>query len=229
MLAYMLSPTDFICLGDGGTDGGSDGKSSLDLLRDKDGNSDESSGYQVDDGAALHRFIDALKRRAFWSLNEDILKITILKTNTPYPSRKIRRIRACTHQRPQRNKDQYAVSKGLNTPYSRYGINIIFWKISSVVPTLRNPQYAVSNSWIRRDLDNSTSNILIPLDSWTSGLLVYKLPLSVKYGVSNSIRYGVSSFLSNTTYSSQQINTTYPLPLDAAYRSSDKILFRSRT
>ncbi|GJT69366.1 hypothetical protein Tco_1028652 [Tanacetum coccineum] len=30
------------------------------------------------------------KRRAFWSLNEDILKITIPKSNTPYPSRKIR-------------------------------------------------------------------------------------------------------------------------------------------
>ncbi|GKA36978.1 hypothetical protein Tco_0723543 [Tanacetum coccineum] len=56
------------------------------------------------------------KRRTFWSLNEDILKITILKTNTPYPSRKIRRIRACTHQRPQKIKDQYAVSRGLNTP-----------------------------------------------------------------------------------------------------------------
>ncbi|GJU50216.1 hypothetical protein Tco_1219771 [Tanacetum coccineum] len=28
------------------------------------------------------------------------------------------------------------------------------------------------------DLDNSTSNVLIPLDSWKSGLLVYKLPLS---------------------------------------------------
>ncbi|GJR66837.1 reverse transcriptase domain-containing protein [Tanacetum coccineum] len=28
------------------------------------------------------------------------------------------------------------------------------------------------------ELDNSTSNILIPLDSWTSGLLVYRLPLS---------------------------------------------------
>ncbi|GJZ69704.1 hypothetical protein Tco_0633254, partial [Tanacetum coccineum] len=26
--------------------------------------------------------------RAFWSLNEDILKITVLKTNTPYPSRR---------------------------------------------------------------------------------------------------------------------------------------------
>ncbi|GJW10811.1 hypothetical protein Tco_1576638 [Tanacetum coccineum] len=31
---------------------------------------------------------------------------------------------------------------------------------------------------IRRDLDNSTNNVLIPLDSWTSGLLVYRLPLS---------------------------------------------------
>nr|GEX87226.1 zinc finger, CCHC-type [Tanacetum cinerariifolium] len=28
------------------------------------------------------------------------------------------------------------------------------------------------------NLDNSTSNVLIPLDSWTSGLLVYKEPLS---------------------------------------------------
>ncbi|GJW24695.1 hypothetical protein Tco_0038506 [Tanacetum coccineum] len=55
--------------------------------------------------------VNISKRRAFWSLNEDILKITILKTNTPYPSRKIRRIRAYTHQRPQRNKPQYAVSR----------------------------------------------------------------------------------------------------------------------
>ncbi|GJY43758.1 hypothetical protein Tco_0431971 [Tanacetum coccineum] len=28
------------------------------------------------------------------------------------------------------------------------------------------------------DLDNSTNNVLIPLDSWTSGLVVYRLPLS---------------------------------------------------
>ncbi|GKB09598.1 putative reverse transcriptase domain-containing protein [Tanacetum coccineum] len=40
-----------------------------------------------------------------------------MKINTPYPEK-------------------------LNTPYSRYGINIIFWKISNVVPTPRNPQYA---------------------------------------------------------------------------------------
>ncbi|GKD46168.1 hypothetical protein Tco_1270813 [Tanacetum coccineum] len=54
--------------------------------------------------------VNISKRRAFWSLNEDILKITILTTNTPYPSRKIRCIRACTHQRPQRKQVQYAVS-----------------------------------------------------------------------------------------------------------------------
>ncbi|GJZ50474.1 hypothetical protein Tco_0604664 [Tanacetum coccineum] len=42
----------------------------------------------------------------------------------------------------------------------------------------------------------------------------------VEYGVSTSIGYGVSSSLSNTSYSSQQINTAYPLPSDTAYRSS---------
>ncbi|GKB12160.1 reverse transcriptase domain-containing protein [Tanacetum coccineum] len=55
--------------------------------------------------------VNISKRRAFWSLNEDILKITILTTNTPYPSRKMRRIRACTHQRLQRKQDQYAISR----------------------------------------------------------------------------------------------------------------------
>ncbi|GJY62241.1 retrotransposon protein [Tanacetum coccineum] len=41
----------------------------------------------------------------------------------------------------------------------------------------------------------------------------------IEYGVSTSIGYGVSSSLSNTAYSSQQINTAYLLPLDTAYRS----------
>ncbi|GJZ20254.1 hypothetical protein Tco_0556844 [Tanacetum coccineum] len=61
--------------------------------------------------------VNISKRHAFWSLNEDILKITILTTNTPYPSRKIRRIRTCTHQIPQRKEVQYAVSRNVNTPY----------------------------------------------------------------------------------------------------------------
>ncbi|GJY44723.1 hypothetical protein Tco_0432936, partial [Tanacetum coccineum] len=38
----------------------------------------------------MEYLVNISKRRAFWSLNADILKITILKTNTPYPSRKIR-------------------------------------------------------------------------------------------------------------------------------------------
>ncbi|GJW21103.1 hypothetical protein Tco_0031725 [Tanacetum coccineum] len=63
------------------------------------------------------------------------------------------------------------------------------------------------SAFFKCDLDNSTNNVLIPLDSWTSGLLVYRLPLSVEYGVSNPTEYGVSSSLSNIAYSSQQINT----------------------
>ncbi|GJY81516.1 hypothetical protein Tco_0494267 [Tanacetum coccineum] len=44
-----------------------------------------------------------------------------------------------------------------------------------------------------------------------------------RYNVSTSIGYGVSNFLSNTTYSFIRINTAYSLPLDTAYRSSDKL------
>ncbi|GJT34793.1 zinc finger, CCHC-type containing protein [Tanacetum coccineum] len=97
----------------------------------------------------MEYLVNISKRRAFWSLNEDILKITILKTNTSYPSRKIRRIRACTHQRPQRNKAQYAVSRE-----DQYAI-LEIWNEYNIMedikcgPTLRNPQYAVSNPWIR--------------------------------------------------------------------------------
>ncbi|GKG11459.1 hypothetical protein Tco_0342859, partial [Tanacetum coccineum] len=40
--------------------------------------------------------------------------------NTPYPSRKIQLICACTHQRPQRNKAQYAVSR--RTQYAVFKI-----------------------------------------------------------------------------------------------------------
>nr|GEX30645.1 hypothetical protein [Tanacetum cinerariifolium] len=65
----------------------------------------------IDDYSRYEYLVNISKRRAFWSLNEDILKISILTTNTPYPSRKIRRIHACTHRRPQRKQAQYAVSR----------------------------------------------------------------------------------------------------------------------
>ncbi|GKA14274.1 hypothetical protein Tco_0693920 [Tanacetum coccineum] len=38
----------------------------------------------------MEYLVNISKRRAFWSLNKDILKITILTPNTSYPSRKIR-------------------------------------------------------------------------------------------------------------------------------------------
>ncbi|GJU55755.1 hypothetical protein Tco_1229469 [Tanacetum coccineum] len=109
--------------------------------------------------------------RAFWSLNEDILNITVLKTNMSYPSRKIWCIRACSHQRPRRNKDQYAVSR--ENQYAVFKI----WNQYNILEDIKRGPYS-KKSRIRRDLDNSTSNVLIPLDSWTSRLLVYKLPLS---------------------------------------------------
>ncbi|GJV33292.1 hypothetical protein Tco_1393692 [Tanacetum coccineum] len=79
------------------------------VLENMDAYRDEGMGDVI--FVIMEYLVKVSKRRAFWSLNEDILKITILKTNTPYPSRKIRRIRACTHQRPQRKEEQYAVSR----------------------------------------------------------------------------------------------------------------------
>ncbi|GJZ56966.1 DNA helicase [Tanacetum coccineum] len=60
-------------------------------------------------GVIMEYLVNISKRRAFWSLNENILKISVLTTNTPYLSKKIRRIRACTHQRPRRTQDQYVI------------------------------------------------------------------------------------------------------------------------
>ncbi|GJR28112.1 reverse transcriptase domain-containing protein [Tanacetum coccineum] len=83
-------------------------------------------------------------------LNEDILKITILKTNTPYPSRKIWRIRACTHQRPQRNKDQYAVSR--ENQYAVFKI----WNQYNILEDIKRGPYS-KKSLIRRETKSPTN------------------------------------------------------------------------
>ncbi|GJV10772.1 hypothetical protein Tco_1352313 [Tanacetum coccineum] len=98
----------------------------------------------------MEYLVNISKRRAFWSLNEDILKITILKTNTPYPLRKIWRIRACTHQRPQRNKAQYAVSRRC-----QYAV-LEIWNEYNILEDVKRGPYSkkspirVTNPWIRR-------------------------------------------------------------------------------
>ncbi|GJV27664.1 putative reverse transcriptase domain-containing protein [Tanacetum coccineum] len=77
----------------------------------------------------------------------------ILTTNTPYPSRKIRRIRACTHQRPQRKEDQYAVSRE-----DQYAV-LDIWHVNILEDIKRGPyskklQYAIVTNLMKEDVGN---------------------------------------------------------------------------
>ncbi|GJT39407.1 hypothetical protein Tco_0939272 [Tanacetum coccineum] len=80
------------------------------------------------------------------------------------------------------NKDQYAISRGLNTPYLRYEINIIFWKISNVVPTSRNPQYACKKQTV---VANSTTEVEYLVASNCCGQVLWIQNLLLDYGDSN--------------------------------------------
>ncbi|GJT61140.1 copia protein [Tanacetum coccineum] len=79
------------------------------------------------------------------------------KSTKPTPSKK-------ANKGSKERRNALSISKLKAAYYPDFGLE-------ELVPSL----------WIdsERDLDNSTSNVLIPLDSWTSGLLVYRLPLSV--------------------------------------------------
>ncbi|GJV97497.1 putative reverse transcriptase domain-containing protein [Tanacetum coccineum] len=59
----------------------------------------------------LEYFVKLGKRRALWSLNEDILKITVLTTNTPYPSRSMVYPLPATHKDHEWNLLKYDVSQ----------------------------------------------------------------------------------------------------------------------
>ncbi|GJU11612.1 hypothetical protein Tco_1134008 [Tanacetum coccineum] len=108
--------------------------------------------------------VNISKRRAFWSLNEDILKITILTTNTPYPLRKILRIRACTHQKT--TKETSSIRRIQRRPIRRIGYIVCedsgryqAWSLLQETPIRRiqSPGYAVSNrlpNSINRKLKN---------------------------------------------------------------------------
>ncbi|GJX40896.1 hypothetical protein Tco_0255886 [Tanacetum coccineum] len=92
------------------------------------------------------------------------LNITVLTSNTPYPSRKITYL--CLHftKDHEGNKINMPYLGKTNTPYSSYGNNI-FWKISNVVPTPRNPQYADSSYLgLRKKYRLSLKNDMPPRD-----------------------------------------------------------------
>ncbi|GKD11241.1 homeodomain-like protein [Tanacetum coccineum] len=85
----------------------------------------------------------------------------------------------CLHS-PKTTKERSSIRRIQNNSIRRiedivceYSRRYQIWSLLQETP-IRRIQfigYAVN-------LDNSTNNVLIPLDSWTSGLLEYKLPLS---------------------------------------------------
>nr|GEU60813.1 retrovirus-related Pol polyprotein from transposon 17.6 [Tanacetum cinerariifolium] len=93
----------------------------------------------------MEYLVNISKRRAFWSLNEDILKITVLSFNMPYPSRKIRSIHACIHQRPQRKQAQYAVSRKDSYAVLEIRNEYNIMKDIKHGPYSKKPQNTVSN------------------------------------------------------------------------------------
>ncbi|GJT03929.1 hypothetical protein Tco_0838391 [Tanacetum coccineum] len=98
----------------------------------------------------MEYLVNISKRRAFWSLNEDILKITILTTNKPYPSRRYGVSVPALTKDHKGLKINTPYPEKTNTPYWKYGMNKIFWKISNVVPTPRNSNTPYLITWIRR-------------------------------------------------------------------------------
>ncbi|GJZ22773.1 hypothetical protein Tco_0559812 [Tanacetum coccineum] len=126
----------------------------------------------------MEYLVNISKRRAFWSLNEDILKINdsdnqyaiSIKEDTAYP---------CLHS-PKTTKETSSIRRIQRIPIlhiqdivCEYSGRYQAWSLlqETLICRIQTLGYTVN-------LDNSTSNVLIPLDSWTSGLLEYKLPLS---------------------------------------------------
>ncbi|GJX02440.1 retrovirus-related pol polyprotein from transposon TNT 1-94 [Tanacetum coccineum] len=94
--------------------------------------------------------VNISKRRAFWSLNVDILKINdsdyqyavFIKEDTSYP---------CLHS-PNTTKETSPIRHIQESQYAVFKLyrNKIFWKISNVVPTPRNSNTSYPTPWIRR-------------------------------------------------------------------------------
>ncbi|GJQ97502.1 hypothetical protein Tco_0008641 [Tanacetum coccineum] len=100
--------------------------------------------------------VNISKRGAFWTLNEDILKINdsdyqyavSIKEDTAYP---------CLHS-PKTTKETSPIRRIQESQYAVFKLygNKIFWKILNVVPNLRNFNTPYPTPWIRRiDIDSS--------------------------------------------------------------------------
>ncbi|GKA85112.1 hypothetical protein Tco_0806766 [Tanacetum coccineum] len=72
----------------------------------------------------------------------DYQYVVSIKEDTAYP---------CLHS-PKTTKETCSIRRiqKTNMPYWKYGMNIIFWNISNVVPTPRNSNTPYPTHWIRR-------------------------------------------------------------------------------
>ncbi|GJW52311.1 retrovirus-related pol polyprotein from transposon TNT 1-94 [Tanacetum coccineum] len=155
----------------------------------------------------MEYLVNISKRRAFWSLNEDIFKITILKTNTPYSSRKIRRIRACTHQRSQRNKAQYPAK--LPYDYTCLPFAFVWRPIIQMDPS---------------DTDQSKSRVLDKLSIYVFIQKIntaYLLPLDTTYQ-SSGTETGILVFIQKQFLSFFRANPTDCLSLVTEYSEEEE-------
>ncbi|GKA01265.1 hypothetical protein Tco_0673930 [Tanacetum coccineum] len=95
----------------------------------------------------------------------------------------------CLHSpKTTEDKAQYAISRetqyavSIETQYAIFKI----WNEYNILEDIKRGPYSKKYpihriqllGYAKVKLDNSTNNILIPLDSWTSGLLEYKSSLS---------------------------------------------------
>ncbi|GJR81863.1 ribonuclease H-like domain-containing protein [Tanacetum coccineum] len=119
----------------------------------------------------MEYLVNISKRCAFWSLNEDILKITVLTTNTPYPSRKIRHICACTHQRPRRKHDQYAVSRE-----DKYAVLEIYSEFIQAVNTAYSLTIEIRS--IRSSDNKNDKECSQPMSGMDDDLFTYKVEVT---------------------------------------------------
>ncbi|GJR62658.1 hypothetical protein Tco_1504820 [Tanacetum coccineum] len=120
-----------------------------------------TSRIQVE-GVIMEYLVNISKRRVFWSLNEDIWKIYFSDYQYVISNKKIRRIRACTHQRPQRKLVQYAVSRE-----DQYAVLEIWNEYNILEDIKRGPysmklQYAISNPLDTPATRSSTNELFTP-------------------------------------------------------------------
>ncbi|GJY01729.1 hypothetical protein Tco_0359881 [Tanacetum coccineum] len=96
---------------------------------------DPSISLIIEKFLIMEYLVTISKRRAFWSLNEDILKITILKTNTPYPSRKIR------VSVPAFTKDHKGINLNTSYPEDKYVV-LEIWNEYNILEDIKRGPYS---------------------------------------------------------------------------------------